>query len=160
MRIPRRPFFLCPLAVFMLKATTTTRRLYHMTAKPQDKDCTVFLSQAEDTAIGVEKKRKLSSCSEVTTKFNQIKLALAEVITKTDPKDTKASEIIGHLTTAHVAIETASSLLADNGRMQRTLTGLSGPVCQLSMLERATIFHQRQAKRTIQTSQGDEKIVK
>ena len=131
-----------------------------MTSKPQDKECTAFLSQAEGMATGVVKKRKLLSCSEYATKIKQIKLALTEVITETDPKEAKTSEIFGHLMTAHVAIETASSLLAGNSRMQRTLTGQSGPVCQVTMLERATIFHQWQANRTIQTCQTDEKGVK
>jgi hypothetical protein len=131
-----------------------------MTSKPQDKECTALLYQAGCTATGVEKKRKLLSCSEHFSKIKQIKRALAEVITETDPKDVKTSEIFGHLTTAHVAIETASSLLAGNSRMQRTLTEQSGPECQLTMLERATIFHQWQANRTIQTCQTDEKGVK
>ena len=131
-----------------------------MTSKPQDKECTALLSQAGCTATGVEKKRKLLSCSEHVTKIKQIKRALAEVITETDPKDVKTSEIFGHLMTAHVAIETASSLLAGNSRMQRTLTGQSGPVCQVTMLERATIFHQWQANRTVQTCQTDEKGLK
>jgi hypothetical protein len=65
---------------------------------------------------GVEKKRKLSNYSEYATKINRIKLGLAEVIADTDPKEAKTSEILGHLTTAHVAIETASSLLSGNSQ--------------------------------------------
>jgi hypothetical protein len=128
-----------------------------MTSKPQDKECTALLYQAGGTATGVEKKRKLLSCSERVTKIKQIQQALAEVITETDPKDGKTSEFFGHLMTAQVAIKTASSLLAGNSRMQSARTDQSGLGCQVTMVERATIFHQWQAKRTAQAYQINDK---
>jgi len=111
-------------------------------------------------AIGIEKKRKQFSPSDKVTKINRIKFALAEVIANTDSKDAKTSEILGHLTTAHVAIETASSLLSGNSRMHRTLTDPSGPGCQVTMFERAAIFHQLQASRAVPTCQTDERSIK
>ena len=72
----------------------------------------------------------------------------------------KTSEILGHLTTAHVAIETASSLLSGNSRMHRTLTDPSGPGCQVTMFERAAIFYQWQASRAVPTCQTDERSIK
>ena len=127
-----------------------------MTSVPMDKACTVPVSKAGCTATGVEKKRKLSSSSEHCRKIKQIKRALAEVITEIDPVNARTSEIFGHLTTAHRAIETASDLLADTSQMQRTLTEQSRSDCQLTMVERATLFHQWQANRTAQTCQTDE----
>ena len=109
---------------------------------------------------GREKKRKRFSFSDNATKINRIKVALAEVIADTDPKDAKTSEILGHLTTAHAAIETASSLLPGNGQMHRTLTDPSGPRCHVTMLGRAAIFHQWQASRADLTCPTDEKSVK
>ena len=43
-------------------------------------------------ATGREKKRKRFSFSDNATKINRIKVALAEVIADTDPKDAKTSE--------------------------------------------------------------------
>ena len=131
-----------------------------MTSKPRAKECTASPSQAEGMTTGVEKKRKLSNYSEYATKINRIKLGLAEVIADTDPKEAKTSEILGHLTTAHVAIETASSLLSGNSRIPRTLTDPSGPGCQLTMFGRAAIFHQWQASRAVPTCQTDERSIK
>ena len=131
-----------------------------MTSEPRAKERTALPPQAEAMATGREKKRKRFSFSDNATKINRIKFALAEVIADTDPKDAKTSEILGHLTTAHAAIETASSLLSGNGQMHRTLTDPSGPRCHVTMLGRAAIFHQWQASRADLTCPTDEKSVK
>ena len=98
-----------------------------LTSEPRAKARTALPPQAEAMATGIEKKRKRFSPSDKATKINRIKYALAEVIADTDPKDAKASEILGHLTMAHVAIETVSSLLPGNEQMHRILTDPSGP---------------------------------
>ena len=140
-----------------------------MTSEPRAKERTALPPQAEAMATGREKKRKRFSFSDNATKINRIKVALAEVIADTDPKDAKTSEILGHLTTAHAAIETTSSLLPGNGQMHRTLTDPSGPRtltdpsgprCHVTMLGRAAIFHQWQASRANFICPTDEKSVK
>ena len=131
-----------------------------MTSKPRAKECTASLSQSEGMTTGVEKKRKRFSYSEYATKINRIKFALAEVIADTDPKEAKTFDILDHLTTAHVAIGTASSLLSGNSQIHRTLTDQSSPGCQVTMVGRAAIFHQWQANRAAPTCQPDEKSVK
>ena len=131
-----------------------------MTSEPRAKERTALPPQAEAMATRREKKRKRFSFSDNATKINRIKFALAEIIADTDPKDAKTSEILGHLTTAHAAIETASSLLPGNGQMQRTLTDPSGPRCHVTMLGRAAIFHQWQASRADLICPTDEKSVK
>ena len=131
-----------------------------MTSEPRAKERTASPPQAEAMAIGIEKKRNQFSPSDKVTKINRAKYALAEVIADTDPKDAKASEILGHLTTAHVAIETVSSLLPGNEQMQKILTDPSGPKHNVTMLGRASLFHQWQASRADQTCPAGEKSSK
>ena len=141
-----------------------------MTSEPRAKERTALPPQAEAMAIGIEKKRKQFSPSDKVTKINRIKYALAEVIADTDPKDAKASEILGHLTTAHVAIETVSScsvppmasqsLLPGNEQMHKIRTDPSGPKHNVTMLGRAALFHQWQASRADQTCPTGEKSSK
>ena len=131
-----------------------------MTSEPRAKERTALPPQVEAMAIGIEKKRKQFSPSDKVTKINRIKYALAEVIADTDPKDAKASEILGHLTTAHVAIETVSSLLLGNEQMHKILTDPSGPKHNVTMLGRAALFHQWQASRADQTCPTGEKSSK
>ena len=112
-----------------------------MTPKTRDKECTALRYKAGGAAADVEKKRKLFNCSEHYIRIKQIKSALAAVVAEIDPKDATTSEVFGHLTKAHGAVEAASSLLAGNSRVQRTLTDKSDFECQPTMLERANIFH-------------------
>jgi recombinational DNA repair ATPase RecF len=127
-----------------------------MTPKTRDKECTAFRYKAGGAVADVEKKRKLFNCSEHYIRIKQIKSALAAVVAEIDPKDATTSEVFGHLTKAHGAVKAASSLLAGNSRVQRTLTDKSDFDCQPTMLERANIFHHWHASRTAQICQTDE----
>ena len=127
-----------------------------MTPKTRDKECTAFRYKAGGAVADVEKKRKLFNCSEHYIRIKQIKSALAAVVAEIDPKDATTSEVFGHLTKAHGAVEAASSLLAGNSCVQRTLTDKSDFDCQPTMLERANIFHHWHASRTALICQTDE----
>jgi len=134
-----------------------------MTSETRAKERTVLPPRAEAMAAGIEKKRKHCSPSDKIIQINRIKYAIAEVIADTDPrdpKDAKASEILGHLTTAHEAIEIVSSLLPGNEHMHRKWTDPSGPKPSVTMLERADLFHQWQASRAGQTCPTGEKFSK
>ena len=63
----------------------------------------------------------------------QIKCALEEIITNTDPKESEASEILEHLMTAREALEMASSLLPSNEKMHKILTEPPRPKHDLTL---------------------------
>ena len=83
---------------------------------------------------------------------------LAEVRASIDMKDAKASVTFGHLTTAQTALEKAIRVMKDEMLTQCTKLKHSSPSGQMTLIERAKILQQWQAKRgvtsTIRSSQS------
>ena len=129
-----------------------------MATVPRAKERTARSPQTEAMASGTQKKRKHHSHCGKVTRISQIKCALEEIITNTDPKESEASEILEYLTTAREALEMAGSLLLSNEKMHKILTEPPRPKHDLTMVGRSFLFHQWQARRVDPTCPTCEKI--
>jgi hypothetical protein len=154
----RKMHALLPIgSLFSLKVIAAISKLLdYMTPTTREQEGIALRYKTGSTVAEVEKRRKLYNCSEHYIRLKQIERALAAVVAEIDSKDATTSEVIGHLTKAHGAVQAASRLMAGNSRVQKTLT--DKPDCERppTMVERANIFHHWHASRTAQSCQTDE----
>ena len=122
-------------SLFSLKVIAAISKLLdYMTPTTREQEGIALRYKTGSTVAEVEKRRKLYNCSEHYIRLKQIERALAAVVAEIDSKDATTSEVIGHLTKAHGAVQAASRLMAGNSRVQKTLT--DKPDCERHPLQK------------------------